>query len=114
MSKPWRIGHTHECGLRSYEHEATKGCVEYAVAHGDTNYVVELPPDLINEPPHYKDHPSGVECITITEGFNFNKGNAIKYIWRAGKKGDAVPDLEKARFYIDREIKRIEAEWKNR
>lgn len=68
-------------------------------------------PDLINEPPHYKDHPSGVECITITEGFNYNKGNAIKYIWRAGKKGDALPDLKKARYYVEREIKRIETEW---
>lgn len=65
-------------------------------------------PDLINEPPHYLDHPSGVECITITEGFNFNKGNAIKYIWRAGSKGDEVTDLRKARWYLDDEIRRLD------
>lgn len=58
-------------------------------------------------PPHYQQHPSGVECITITEAFNFNLGNAIKYIWRAGLKGDAVTDLEKAAWYLEREIKRL-------
>ena len=64
-------------------------------------------PDLINHPPHYTSHPSGVECIQVTEHFNFNRGNAIKYLWRAGAKGDEITDLEKARFYIDREIQRL-------
>jgi len=64
--------------------------------------------DAIN-PNHYKAHPSGVEAITITEGFNFNVGNAIKYLWRAGLKGDAVEDLRKAAWYVDREITRIGA-----
>lgn len=58
-------------------------------------------------PQHYKSHPSGVECITITEHFNFNLGNAIKYIWRAGLKGNAKTDLEKAVWYVNREIERI-------
>ncbi len=39
--------------------------------------------DLVNHPPHYKKHKSGVECIQVTEHFNFNLGNTIKYIWRA-------------------------------
>lgn len=64
--------------------------------------------DIINRPPHYTGHPSGVECITITEHMNFCRGNAIKYLWRAGEKGDEVEDLKKARWYIDREISRIE------
>lgn len=38
---------------------------------------------------------------------NFNLGNAIKYIWRAGEKGDAVEDLKKAAWYIKREIERV-------
>lgn len=59
-------------------------------------------------PPHYQQHPSGVECITITEGFNFNVGNAIKYLWRAGLKGDALTDLRKAAWYVAREIERVE------
>lgn len=62
--------------------------------------------DKIN-PIHYRSHPSGVEAIQVTEHFNFCLGNAIKYIWRAGMKGDAVTDLEKARWYIDREIERL-------
>lgn len=61
--------------------------------------------DQIN-PQHYKSHPSGVECITVTEHFNFCLGNAIKYIWRAGLKGDALEDLEKAKWYLEREIAR--------
>ena len=62
--------------------------------------------DMVNKPPHYTDHPSGVECIQIAEHFNFCLGNAIKYIWRADLKGNAVEDLKKARFYINREIER--------
>ena len=67
----------------------------------------ELESDPVNHPSHYTAHPSGVECIQITEHMNFNLGNSMKYIWRAGMKGDAVEDLKKARFYLDREIKRI-------
>lgn len=63
--------------------------------------------DPVNHPKHYTQHPSGVECIDITEHFNFNLGNAIKYIWRAGDKGDLIQDLEKARWYLDREIERL-------
>lgn len=60
--------------------------------------------DLINHPPHYTSHPSGVECIEIVQHMNFCLGNAIKYIWRAGLKGDEVEDLKKARWYIEREL----------
>ena len=59
--------------------------------------------DAIN-PDHYRSHPSGVECIQITEHMGFNLGNAVKYIWRADLKGNAIQDLEKARWYVDREI----------
>ena len=63
--------------------------------------------DPVNHPKHYTEHPSGVECIEITEHMNFCVGNAIKYLWRAGLKGEQVEDLRKARWYIDREIARI-------
>ncbi len=59
-------------------------------------------------PSHYKSHPSGIECIQITEHMSFNLGNAIKYIWRADLKGNAIEDLKKAAWYIDREIKKRE------
>lgn len=61
----------------------------------------------VNEPPHYNSHPSGVECIQITEHMNFCRGNAIKYIWRADFKGTPVKDLKKAVWYLKKEIKRI-------
>lgn len=64
-------------------------------------------------PLHYRQHPSGVECITITEHMNFCLGNAIKYIWRAGiKSEDATLDLKKAIWYLQRELKRLEWEAK--
>lgn len=67
--------------------------------------------DPVNHPPHYKSHPSGVECIQITEYMNFCLGNAVKYIWRAGlKNNNALEDLKKAQFYINREIQRLESE----
>ena len=47
-------------------------------------------------PSHYREHPSGVECIQVTEHMTFCVGNAVKYLWRAGKKGPAVEDLRKA------------------
>lgn len=60
------------------------------------------PHDPVNRPKHYTGH--GVECIQIAEHFNFCLGNVIKYIYRAGAKGDALEDLKKARWYLDREI----------
>ena len=63
----------------------------------------------VYHPPHYKAHPSGVECIQITEHMSFCLGNAMKYIWRAGiKTDDPVHDLSKAVWYINREISKIE------
>ena len=63
----------------------------------------------VDHPPHYKAHPSGVECIQITEHMSFCLGNAMKYIWRAGlKTDDPVHDLSKAVWYINREITKIE------
>lgn len=62
--------------------------------------------DPVNHPKHYNAHPSGVECIEVVEHMNFNLGNAIKYLWRADEKGAPLVDLEKARWYIDREIQR--------
>lgn len=61
---------------------------------------------MVNHPPHYSGHPSGVECITVVEHMGFNLGNAVKYIWRADLKNDAIEDLQKARWYLDRELKR--------
>jgi hypothetical protein len=66
------------------------------------------PSDAVNHPPHYTSHPSGIECIVVAEHMNFCVGNAIKYLWRAGQKGDALEDLKKSKWYIEREISRLE------
>ena len=60
--------------------------------------------DMVNHPPHYTGHPSGIECIQITEHMGFTLGNVLKYVWRADLKGTAIKDLEKARWYLDKEI----------
>jgi len=60
--------------------------------------------DAVNHPKHYTSHPSGIECIQITEHMGFCLGNAVKYIWRADEKHDAIEDLRKAKWYIEREI----------
>lgn len=62
--------------------------------------------DQVEHPSHYTSHPSGVECIQVTEHMGFNLGNAIKYIWRADLKHDAIEDLRKAKWYIERELMR--------
>lgn len=71
----------------------------------------KLMSDMVNHPVHYTTDPSGVECIDITRHRNFNIGNAIKYLWRAGIKDEAkhIEDLKKAIFYINDEIKRLES-----
>lgn len=62
-------------------------------------------PDAVAHPRHYTAHPSGVECIRITEHFSFNLGNVIKYVWRADLK-NGTEDLLKAQWYIRRELRR--------
>ena len=64
--------------------------------------------DNIEHPKHYTSHPSGIECIQITRHMGFNLGNAIKYIWRADLKNDAIEDLKKAVWYLQDEIKKRE------
>lgn len=71
--------------------------------------------DAVNHPSHYTSSPArctncgtGIECIQVTEHMGFNLGNAVKYVWRCDLKKDAVEDLRKAAWYIQREIERRE------
>ena len=73
--------------------------------------------DPVHHPAHYTNGPrckcgEPIECIQVTERMNFNRGCAVKYLWRAGLKGDELEDLRKASWYVLREIARIEAERK--
>ena len=65
--------------------------------------------DIINHPAHY--NRSSIEPINVIEKWdlNFNLGNVIKYVERAGYKDPSktIEDLKKARWYLDREIKRL-------
>lgn len=67
--------------------------------------------DPVNHPRHYNlTHSGGMECIDLVEKMSFCGGNAVKYIWRAGLKGDRVEDLRKARWYVERQRDNDEAE----
>lgn len=70
---------------------------------------LELPitQELVNHPSHYQGN--GLEAIDVIEAFSlgFNIGNVIKYLLRAGRKESYVRDLEKAKWYLEREISRV-------
>lgn len=82
-----------------------EGCGEYIAV--DESYV-KSEPDKVNHPAHYQTQ-DGLEAIDVIEAFDlgFHLGNAFKYIARAPKKQRYIQDLEKARWYIDREIERV-------
>ena len=69
--------------------------------------------EKINHPQHYNAHPSGIECIQITEHMDFLIGNAIKYLWRSDHK-NGVEDLEKAIWYINRKIQKTKSEFEQK
>lgn len=70
--------------------------------------VADIDP-AVHHPKHYNLNPSGVEAIDVIEHMTFNVGTAVKYLWRAGlKDGEpSVRDLQKAQWYITREIHRL-------
>ena len=60
--------------------------------------------DPINKPNHYNWHPTGVQCVEISEHFDANISKAIDYLWRYKHKGNPIEDLQKAAWFIQREI----------
>lgn len=85
---------------------------EHMESNGGLSYVWPLSPtdsDPVNHPPHYGGDTT-YETIKVIEAWalGFCLGNAVKYISRAGHKGDALEDLRKARWYLDREIAKLE------
>jgi len=81
------------------------GSLEEAKEQG---FTTEAKEDMVNHPPHYT--VGGIETIDFIEakGLSYHLGQVIKYVSRAGKKGDALQDLQKARWYLNREIARVE------
>lgn len=73
--------------------------------YADNEYGVSTVPgpenDPVNHPSHYTDHSVfGIEAIEVTRQLDFDRGNAVKYLWRAGRKGGARQDVEKALWYL--------------
>ncbi len=66
-----------------------------------------VPDDPVLHPPHYTF--GSIEVIEAIEAWElgFHLGNVIKYVARAGRKGSKIQDLEKARWYLTREIERL-------
>lgn len=99
------------CGHEQNDHIHTEGACRpgyLCLSKCEKFVAAETPHDSVNHPKHYTGHPSKIECIQITEYMGFCLGNAVKYIWRAELKNDAIEDLKKARWYIDREIEKRE------
>lgn len=87
-------------GRFSRESEDSRDLMPEEVVGGDPSH------DPVANPRHYTSHPSGIECIQVTEHMGFCLGNAVKYIWRADLKADAIEDLRKAKWYIERELEK--------
>lgn len=73
--------------------------------------------ETVNHPPHYNSLPAicskcshPIEAIDVVRHMDFNIGNAMKYLWRAGWKENTIEDLRKAIWYIEDEIKQLERE----
>jgi hypothetical protein len=93
------------CDKSEYEY----GLEDGAIVIKEREHAVNS--DNVSNPPHYADGWSnGAEVIDLTEHLSFCAGNVVKYVCRAGRKDPDkhVEDLEKARWYLDREIKRVE------
>lgn len=96
----WKhIGYTTDSGMG-------KGKVFFGTPAGEEDEMWSHDP--VKHPSHYTDRVPGIECIQVSQHFNFNLGNAIKYIWRSGTKNpDPREDLRKAIQYLEFELGRI-------
>ena len=107
-----------------FDDNETKWFFEVATDAKDSNQQHDIPEDNVNHPSHYtwlKD-VCGVEPIDICKHLDFDLGNALKYILRAGHKKDAsmsarektIEDLKKAIFYINDKIEMLKNEIKDK
>lgn len=100
--KRWESGAGSPCGPDCMKHFRKPEAKQEVESHPIT-----LTHDPVNAPKHYTGHPSGVECIRITEHMNFCRGNALKYCFRSGNKENALQDLKKAQWYANRELENL-------
>lgn len=97
-----------ECLIIEYKNREANKMPDYSES---IQQLIDEGTDAINHPSHYTQY-KGVEVIQISELLNFNRGNALKYIARAGfKNADTeIQDLEKAIWYLKREMDRYDCE----
>ncbi|MFF4223210.1 DUF3310 domain-containing protein [Streptomyces abikoensis] len=101
LNAAWRVVFEDKAFLWLYKEElelASPSALQAKAAQGH---------DAVHRPAHYTGFSNNAEPIDIAENLNYNRGCALKYIVRAGKKGDEIQDLQKALFYINRELTRI-------
>lgn len=80
------------------------GLTQAEVDRAIADHQAKKSPEMVKHPAHYNKHPSGIECIDVVQYMGFNLGNAVKYIWRADLKADAIEDMKKAIQYLQFEI----------
>lgn len=85
---------------------------ELAMPNVDRRKTLPADYEYVNHPAHYGKHPSGVEAIELCEVLSFNVGSAFKYVYRRDDKTNPIQDLQKARWYIVREIGLLKATWR--
>lgn len=92
-----------ETGYYKTPDEAWKFAYDVIVAH-----TVAKQPDMVNHPPHYT--VNGIEVIDVIEGYGlcYLLGNVIKYVLRANRKGNKKQDLQKAAWYLNRAISKLD------
>lgn len=75
----------------------------------EATFTIDGDKSKVKHPQHYGGKDNPYEAIKVIEawGVGFNLGNTLKYISRAGKKDNTIQDLEKALFYLDREIQNL-------
>lgn len=100
--------HAEDAAVVILDEISDDGGVSYFFFDTELESLESVTNDDVNHPSHYTSY-KGIEVIQLTEQMNFNRGNVIKYTSRAGLKnpGTEIQDLEKAKWYLEREITRI-------
>ena len=100
-------------GVWAFKNDGTPRGFGIESTHAIIEHIPKAPEttnDPVAHPAHYTSHPSGIECIQVTQHMNFNLGNVVKYVWRNGLKDsdNNIQDLKKAQWYLSKEIERLE------
>ena len=95
---------------RGFSTKSTHAIIEHLAKTPEATEAPISATNAVAHPSHYTSHPSGIECIQVTQHMNFNLGNVVKYVWRNGLKDsdNNIQDLKKAQWYLNNEIERLE------